>query len=213
MTATPLDRAFFDRSPLEVGPDLLGRHLVRALPEGPIVLRITEVEAYTGADDPASHAYRGRTARNATMFGPPGHLYVYFIYGMHYAGNLVCGPGTTAGGVLLRAGEVLDGADLARVHRTTSRADRDLASGPGRLAAALRLDRTLDGADACGGALLSVRPGTPPEPSAISTGPRTGVSGPGASTPRRYWIAADPTVSPYRAHTPRKRSTGTARQG
>lgn len=102
----PLPRPFFDRPATEVAPDLLGRRLRCALPTGTVELRLTEVEAYMGPDDPASHAFRGPTARNAVMFGPPGHAYVYFTYGMHYCLNLVCGPALHPGGVLLRAGEV-----------------------------------------------------------------------------------------------------------
>ncbi|TSB35813.1 DNA-3-methyladenine glycosylase, partial [Streptomyces benahoarensis] len=110
----PLTHAFFDRPVLEVAPDLLGRTLVRTTPDGPIELRLTEVEAYAGERDPGSHAYRGRTPRNASMFGPPGHAYVYFIYGMWFSLNVVCGPEHHASGVLLRAGEVLTGTELAR---------------------------------------------------------------------------------------------------
>lgn len=102
----PLPRSFFDRPASEVAPELLGRRLSCTLPTGTVELRLTEVEAYTGPDDPASHAFRGPTARNAVMFGPPGHAYVYFTYGMHYCLNLVCGPALHPGGVLLRAGEV-----------------------------------------------------------------------------------------------------------
>lgn len=101
---TPLPRSFFDRPVLTVAPDLLGRTLVRRTAEGPLELRITEVEAYEGEADPGSHAYRGRTRRNASMFGPPGHAYVYFIYGMWFSLNLVCGPPDHASGVLIRAG-------------------------------------------------------------------------------------------------------------
>lgn len=100
---TPLSREFFDRPVLDVAPDLLGRILVRTTPDGPIALRLTEVEAYDGSDDPGSHAYRGRTARNDVMFGPPGHVYVYFTYGMWFCMNLVCGPEDKASAVLLRA--------------------------------------------------------------------------------------------------------------
>lgn len=204
---TPLSRSFFDRPVLEIAPDLLGRTLVRDTSQGPIELRLTEVEAYDGPNDPGSHAYRGRTDRNAVMFGPPGHTYVYFTYGMWYCLNLVCGPEGRASGVLLRAGEITAGAGLARVHRPTSRKPGDLAQGPARLATALAVDRTLNGCDACsdGGGPFRVLTGTPPPPAAVRTGPRTGVGGEGAAHPWRYWIDGDPTVSPYRAHTPRKR--------
>jgi DNA-3-methyladenine glycosylase len=203
---TPLDRSFFDRPVLEIAPDLLGRTLVRITEHGPIELRLTEVEAYDGPNDPGSHAYRGRTDRNAVMFGPPGHTYVYFTYGMWHCLNLVCGPEGRASGVLLRAGEVIAGAGLARVHRPTSRKDSDLAQGPARLATALSVDRSLNGSDACAaGSPFRVLTGTPPPAGAVRTGPRTGVGGEGAAHPWRYWIDGDPTVSPYRAHAPRKR--------
>ncbi|MFD7033698.1 DNA-3-methyladenine glycosylase [Streptomyces sp. NPDC059917] len=206
---TPLTRAFFDRPALTVAPELLGRTLVRRTPEGPMELRITEVEAYEGEDDPGSHAYRGRTARNASMFGPPGHAYVYFIYGMWFSLNLVCGPADRASGVLLRAGEVTVGTELARKRRLSAKADKELAKGPARLATALAVDRSLDGVDLCAGgaAPLSVLAGTPADSALVSTGPRTGVGGAGAEHPYRFWITRDPTVSPYRAHAPRRRST------
>jgi DNA-3-methyladenine glycosylase len=201
----PLHRSFFDRPVLEIAPDLLGRTLLRTTADGPIELRLTEVEAYDGPNDPGSHAYRGRTDRNAVMFGPPGHIYVYFTYGMWHCLNLVCGPEGTPSGVLLRGGEITAGADLARVHRPTSRKDSDLAQGPARLATALYVDRALNGADACAPGPIRILTGTPPPTAAIRTGPRTGVGGQGAAHPWRYWIDGDPTVSPYRAHAPRKR--------
>ncbi|MCY0963499.1 DNA-3-methyladenine glycosylase [Streptomyces sp. H27-H5] len=206
---TPLARSFFDRPVLTVAPDLLGRTLVRRTPDGPLELRITEVEAYEGEADPGSHAYRGRTARNASMFGPPGHAYVYFIYGMWFSLNLVCGPPGRASGVLLRAGEVTVGAELARKRRLTARRDGELAKGPARLATALDVDRSLDGTDLCDGpdSLLSLLTGTPAPPDLVSNGPRTGVGGAGAGHPYRFWVTDDPTVSPYRAHVPRRRST------
>ncbi|HEY5832561.1 DNA-3-methyladenine glycosylase [Streptomyces sp.] len=205
---TPLTRSFFDRPVLEIAPDLLGRILVRATADGPIELRLTEVEVYDGPNDPGSHAYRGRTDRNAVMFGPPGHAYVYFTYGMWHCLNLVCGPEGRASGVLLRAGEIVAGAGLARAHRPASRKDSDLAQGPARLATSLSVDRALNGADACsdGSGPLRLLTGTPPPPAAVRTGPRTGVAGEGAAHPWRYWIADDPTVSPYRPHNPRRRS-------
>ena len=203
---TPLTRDFFDRPVLEIAPDLLGRTLVRVTEAGPIELRLTEVEAYDGPNDPGSHAYRGRTDRNAVMFGPPGHTYVYFTYGMWHCLNFVCGPEGKASGVLLRAGRVTVGADLARAHRPASRKDSDLAQGPARLATALAVDRALNGADACApGGPFRVLAGTPADSAAVRSGPRTGVGGAGAAHPWRYWIAGDPTVSPYRAHAPRKR--------
>ncbi|MGW9073805.1 DNA-3-methyladenine glycosylase [Streptomyces yangpuensis] len=206
---TPLSRSFFDRPVLTVAPDLLGRTLVRRTEEGPLELRITEVEAYEGESDPGSHAYRGRTARNASMFGPPGHAYVYFIYGMWFSLNLVCGPAGHASGVLVRAGEITVGADLAAKRRVSARNPRELAKGPARLATALDVDRSLDGTDLCGGpdSPLSLLAGTPTSSDLVSSGPRTGVGGAGADPPYRFWITHDPTVSPYRAHAPRRRST------
>lgn len=147
MDRTPLGREFFDRPVLEVAPDLLGRVLVRSTDEGAIELRLTEVEAYAGEIDPGSHAYRGRTARNSVMFGPPGHSYVYFTYGMWHCLNLVCGPEGKASGVLLRAGEIRVGAEMARKRRFSARHDRELAKGPARLATALDVDRALNGVD------------------------------------------------------------------
>ncbi|MFB6483189.1 DNA-3-methyladenine glycosylase [Streptomyces virginiae] len=206
---TPLPRSFFDRPVLTVAPDLLGRTLVRRTTDGPLELRITEVEAYEGESDPGSHAYRGRTARNASMFGPPGHAYVYFIYGMWFSLNLVCGPPGHASGVLLRAGEVTVGADLAAKRRVSARSPRELAKGPARLATALDVDRSLDGTDLCAGpdSPLFLLTGTPTSADLVSSGPRTGVGGAGATHPYRFWLTDDPTVSPYRAHAPRRRST------
>ncbi|MFE9024319.1 DNA-3-methyladenine glycosylase [Streptomyces sp. NPDC007808] len=207
---TPLPRDFFDRPVLEVAPDLLGRILVRSTPDGPIALRLTEVEAYDGPNDPGSHAYRGRTPRNDVMFGPPGHVYVYFTYGMWHCMNLVCGPDGSASAVLLRAGEIVEGAELARTRRLSARNDKELAKGPARLATALDVDRALDGTDACtpDETPLRILTGTPVPSDQVRNGPRTGVAGDGGngdSHPWRYWIANDPTVSPYRAHVPRRR--------
>jgi DNA-3-methyladenine glycosylase len=206
MPRTPLDRSFFRRPVLEVAPDLLGRTLLRRTAAGTISLRLTEVEAYAGEQDPGSHAYRGRTDRNAVMFGPAGHIYVYFTYGMWHCMNVVCGEEGAASAVLLRAGEVTEGTELARKHRPKARKDRELAQGPARLATALDVDRALNGTDACTpGTPLELLTGTPADRTRIRTGPRTGVGGDGAHHPWRYWIDGDPTVSPYRAHEPRRR--------
>ena len=191
-------RDFFARTSLEVAPDLLGCLLTTRSPRGAVTVRITEVEAYAGSLDPASHAYRGRTARNAVMFGPPGHAYIYFIYGMHFAMNVVCAQDGVAEAVLVRAGEVIDGLPLARARRTSSRGDADLARGPGRLASALGLGRPLDGADLCEeGGPLTLERGVPLNPELIRTGPRTGISR-AADLPWRFRVHGDPTVSPYR---------------
>ncbi|MET9437201.1 DNA-3-methyladenine glycosylase [Streptomyces sp. NPDC006551] len=204
---TPLPRDFFDRPVLEVAPDLLGRTLVRTSDAGRIELRLTEVEAYAGAIDPGSHAFRGRTARNAVMFGPPGHAYVYFTYGMWHCLNVVCGPEGHASGVLLRAGEIMVGAEQARKRRLSARYDKELAKGPARLATALDVALSLNGTDTCAGpdSPLALLTGTPPPADQVRNGPRTGVGGEGAPHPWRFWIDNDPTVSPYRAHVPRKR--------
>lgn len=204
---TPLERCFFDRPVLEVAPDLLGRTLVCRTPDGPIEVRLTEVEAYAGPADPGSHAFRGRTQRNAVMFGPPGHAYVYFTYGMWHCLNMVCGAEGTASGVLLRAGEIIRGVELARTRRPAARRDHELASGPARLAAALGVDRELNGADVCGGdqAPMGMLAGRPTPSELVATGPRTGVGGEGAAYPWRFWIMGEPSVSPYRAHLPRRR--------
>lgn len=139
------DPEWFARDVHEVAVGLLGAELSVSTAQGVVTVRLTEVEAYAGAADPGSHAFRGRTARNATMFGPPGHLYLYFTYGMHWCANVVTGQEGTASGVLLRAGEVVAGQELARLRRPTSRSAHDLASGPARLAKALGLGAGDDG--------------------------------------------------------------------
>ncbi|MFG2109279.1 DNA-3-methyladenine glycosylase [Micromonospora chersina] len=171
-----------------------------------VTVRITEVEAYAGtAGDPASHAHRGRTPRNAVMFGPAGHAYVYFTYGMHWCVNVVTGPDGEAAAVLLRAGEVVDGLDVARERRPAVRRDVDLARGPARLCAALGIDRSVYGADLLGDGPVRLRPPLAPVPeAAVAAGPRVGVTG-AHDVPWRFWIAGDPTVSAYRRHVPRTR--------
>lgn len=203
-----LPRAFFNRPAQEVAPALLGCVIEHETPEGLVAVALTEVEAYAGAVDPASHAFRGQTQRNAVMFGPPGHAYVYFTYGMHFCVNLVCMPAGTASAVLLRAGAVIEGAVTARYRRAASRSDADLARGPARLCQALAIDRRLNGADVCdrGSPLrvLGIRPGRAPAPGQVRSGPRVGVRG-GAEVAWRFWTDGDPTVSTYRPHTPRQR--------
>ncbi|MGH3320936.1 MAG: DNA-3-methyladenine glycosylase [Streptosporangiaceae bacterium] len=205
-----LPRSFFDRPSIEAAPDLLGRVIEHAGPDGVVAVRLTEVEAYAGEADPGSHAYRGRTERNATMYGEAGHVYVYFTYGMHWCMNLVClGPGTAAA-VLLRAGEVVEGRELARERRRSPTRDQDLARGPARLTQALGIDRPFDGADVCDPARpLRVRYGTPVEPALIRCSPRTGVAA-AKETEWRYYIDGDGCVSPYRPHV-RRRRTATSR--
>jgi DNA-3-methyladenine glycosylase len=170
-----------------------------------VSVRLTEVEAYLGDRDPGSHAYRGRTRRNAVMFGPPGHLYVYFTYGMHTCANIVCGEEGQATGVLLRAGAIVEGVDAARARRITSKTDADLARGPARLAVALGITLGDDGVRLGELFRLDLPPHPVPE---FATGPRTGVSGAGGSDDYlwRFWIPGDPTVSPYKKSVPKKRS-------
>ena len=174
---------------LEQAPRLLGA----LLRHGEVAVRLTEVEAYDGADDPGSHAYRGATRRNAVMFGPAGHLYCYFTYGMHVCCNVVCGPEGIASAVLLRAGEVVEGLDVARERRPRA-ADRDLARGPARLCRALGIELDHDGTDLSHGP-VTLTLGSPPEN--VSTGPRVGLRA-AADRPWRFWITGDPTVSAYR---------------
>ena len=164
-----LPRETFAGSAVVVAPGLLGCVLEHDTPEGLVAVALTEVEAYHGHADPASHAYRGRTARNAVMFGPPGHAYVYFTYGMHFCVNLVCLPQGAASAVLLRAGRVVEGDGLARGRRgAPGPGGRDLARGPARLCQALGIAREQNGADVCDPASpLRVRRPAPAEAGAI----------------------------------------------
>lgn len=194
----------FDRSLLlapsyEFAPVLLNSILSVDSPEGRVSVRITEVEAYHGADDPGSHAFRGKTKRNAVMFGEPGHVYTYFTYGMHTCANIVCGPAGQASGCLLRAGEIVEGIEVARSRRVTSRRDTDLAKGPARLTVATGITLSDGGADLATSRIRLALAGGADE---VATGPRTGVSGPGgtAAFPWRFWIPGDRTVSPYKSH-------------
>ena len=193
------DRALLLGQSVEVAPILLGATISR----GGVTLRITEVEAYLGELDPGSHAFRGPTRRNAVMFGEPGHLYTYFTYGMHTCANIVCSPAGTASGVLLRAGEVIEGIELARERRPTSKRDTDLARGPACLTVALGITLADGGADLASGPVrLSL--GNPV--AEFAAGPRTGLSGPGggADYPWRFWLPGERSVSPYKRHSPKK---------
>jgi DNA-3-methyladenine glycosylase len=183
----------------DVAPALLGC-LVEA--HG-VTVRLTEVEAYSGEGlDPASHAHRGRTPRSDIMFGPAGRLYVYFTYGMHWCANVVTGPEGRASAVLLRAGEVTVGHETARARRPGA-TDRDLCRGPARLAKALGLDGDALGLDLLDPASpVRLLPGT--QEGVVLAGPRVGVAS-GAAIPWRFWIAGEPTVSPYRAAVRRVR--------
>jgi len=196
--------------PVEVAPRLLGAELSTTVEGETVTVRLTEVEAYHGlgtgpVPDPGSHARMGPTPRNATMWGEPGHLYVYLSHGIHSCVNVVCGPAGVAGGILLRAGLVVEGTDAAFHRRQAARSARDLARGPGRLGDALGLRHPLhDGIDAIGGtsqhgatALLRLRT----EPVAgVVAGPRVGVAGIAGTDafPWRFRIDGDPTVSPFR---------------
>src|SRR6266705_1848840 len=212
----PLPREFFARPAQDAARDLLGCVLRHDTADGAVAVMLTEVEAYAGTADAASHAFRGRTARNAVMFGEPGHAYVYFTYGMHFCVNLVCLPAGTASAVLLRAGRVIEGAGLAAARRYAAGSgsgppassapgaatgngagarERDLARGPARLCQALGIDRGLDGADVCDPAsALRISGRTGPAPGA-GRGPRVGVSR-AAAVPWRFWIPGERTVSP-----------------
>jgi DNA-3-methyladenine glycosylase len=199
------DRAILEGPAIEVAPRLLGGILTKRSHDGTVSLRITEVEAYLGALDPGSHAFRGPTKRNAVMFGEPGFLYTYFTYGMHVCANIVCSPPGTASAVLLRAGEVVDGVEFARLRRLTSRTDDDLARGPARLVVALGITLADGGADLRQAPFELTLAEDPP---LFETSSRTGLSGDGGTDayPWRYWIPGEASVSPYKAHAPKKRS-------
>ncbi|WP_224277242.1 DNA-3-methyladenine glycosylase [Nocardioides lacusdianchii] len=182
--------AWAEGDPLEVAPRLLGA----VLTHGGVALRITEVEAYAGPADPGSHAFRGRTPRNEVMFGPPGRLYVYFVYGMHHCANIVTGGDGDPGAVLLRAGEVVSGIELARERRAGS-PDRELARGPARLCRAMGIDLTHNGSE------VELQAGE--QVVQISTGPRVGLRQ-AADRPWRFWVTGDRTVSSYRPALPRR---------
>lgn len=188
-------RTWLSAPALEVAPALLGRVVEHRSADGVVAVRLSEVEAYDGPNDPGSHARAGRTPRTAVMFGAPAHLYVYFSYGMHHAANIVCGPDGLASGVLLRAGEVMAGRDLARSRRGERIRDRDLARGPGRLAQALGLTLADGGADVFGaGPVRLVFDAYPVV--GWESGPRVGVSV-AADVPWRFWVLGDPYVSSY----------------
>jgi DNA-3-methyladenine glycosylase len=195
-------RAVLTGPVLEVAPRLLGA----VLRHGDVACRLTEVEAYDGPDDPGSHAYRGETPRNAVMFGPPGHLYVYFTYGMHFCCNVVCGPEGRPSAVLLRAGEVVAGSDTARERRPTARTDRDLARGPANLCQALAIGAAANGHDLARLPLALTLPDTPADRHRVRTGPRVGLRL-AADRPWRFWLDGEPSVSAYRPAAPRRRTT------
>ncbi|TLP74179.1 DNA-3-methyladenine glycosylase [Nesterenkonia sphaerica] len=202
--------ALFDQHPVELAPHLLGCALTVTTQEGSVTVKLTEVEAYGDqGEDPGSHAFRGLTARNATLFGPPRQAYVYRSYGIHRCLNLVAGA-AQAGGVLLRAGEVLRGRELAVARRGGKDTGAKLLSGPGRLGEGLGITLQMDGtpvrltdahpspASGPAGVRMELTPAAAPP--AVLSGPRVGVSGAGGSTefPWRFWVESDPTVSQYR---------------
>ncbi len=191
-----LTHAFFARDSLVVAPALLHKVLVHDDPvHGRVAARLVEVEAYRGSDDPGSHAFRGRTRRTAVMFGPAGHAYVYFVYGMHWCVNVVCGDEGEASAVLLRAGAPLTGIDVMRMRRRAARRDRDLTSGPARLCEALAITGAQIGADLRRGALRILDDGTlPPEAPVVTR--RIGLrTGQGDELPWRFSVPDDPNVS------------------
>lgn len=188
-----LPRRFYARPALAVARDLLGCTLSWRGPSGAMAGRIVEVEAYLGADDPASHAYNGPTARNRSMFGPPGHAYVYFTYGMHHCLNVVTGAEGLPYAVLLRALVPTRGLARWRGTRPDLPVGR-IASGPGRLCRALGLDRSQDGLDLTHSALTVRAPPAGFVPGAIRAGPRIGIRLARAA-PYRFWLAGEPAVS------------------
>jgi DNA-3-methyladenine glycosylase len=189
--ARPLARRFYDRDARDVAPELLNKLLVG----NGVAARLVEVEAYRADEDPGSHAFRGRTPRNASMFGAPGTLYVYFSYGNHWCMNAVCGPGTRAHAVLLRAAAPVCGLAEMRARRAGARRDRDLAAGPGRLGQAFAVDRTLDGSSLLRGPVRIVDDGVGPPP-VVGVSARIGLGvGKGEDEPLRFYVPGDPHVS------------------
>jgi DNA-3-methyladenine glycosylase len=189
--ALALPRTFYDRDALDVAPQLLNKVLVG----NRVAARLVEVEAYRADEDPGSHAYRGPTPRNASMFGAPGTLYVYFSYGSHWCMNAVCGPGDRAHAVLLRAAAPVRGLDLMRSRRVRAARDRDLTSGPGRLGQAFAIDRSYDGKSLVRGPLRIVDDGVQP-PARPGRSARIGLAhGKGHDEMWRFYVPGDPHVS------------------
>lgn len=193
-----LDRAALAIDPVDAAKRLLGCELESTTPSGTVRVRLVEVEAYRGGDDPASHCYRGRTPRNQVMFGPAGHLYVYFVYGMHFCANVVSLTDGVPGAVLLRGGEVVHGVELARSRRTAARSDADLAKGPAKLTGVLGLERGHNGVDLTDPASpVRLLEGDPVPTTSIRAGPRVGVAV-AMDVPWRFWLDGSPAVSTYR---------------
>jgi DNA-3-methyladenine glycosylase len=195
-----LERAALAVDPLAAARLLLGCELVSDTDDGEVRVRLVEVEAYRGEDDPGSHCYRGRTPRNAVMWGPAGHLYVYFVYGMHFCANIVALEDGRPGAVLLRAGEVLSDPGVAHVRRPTARGrDAELGRGPARLCTLLGIGRERNGVDVVDPASpVRLEPGERIPDAAVRTGPRVGVAA-GQERPWRLWVAGSRAVTPYKA--------------
>jgi DNA-3-methyladenine glycosylase len=194
----PVERSRLAVPSVRLAPRLLGAVVVSMVDGSEVAVRLTEVEAYLGTQDPASHAFRGPTPRTAVMFGPPGHLYVYFTYGMHWCANIVCDVDGRASAVLLRAGTVLRGVETARARRAASRSDADLARGPARLASCLGLSAAENGVDLCAHdspvRLESMRAR---RPSGVRAGPRVGINT-AQEHAWRFWLPDEPSVSVFR---------------
>ncbi len=191
-TTTKLPREFYDRSALTVARDLLGKVVIRRWRDILLAGMIVETEAYLGKTDAASHAARGKTGRNAVMFGPPGYAYVYLIYGRYYCLNFVTGPEGRAEAVLIRALEPVAGVGEMQTLRQTSR-HRNLTSGPGKLCQALSIGMDFNGRDLTAGRLYVTAGKAVPAP-AIGTSPRIGIRK-AAGLPHRYFIRNNPYVS------------------
>ncbi|MGV9555753.1 DNA-3-methyladenine glycosylase [Streptomyces sp. NPDC003401] len=198
---------FLARPAEEVAPELLGSVLTCKTPEGTVSIAITETEAYSGAADPASHAYRGRTPRNTVMFGPAGHLYVYRSHGLHWCANVVTGTDGIASAVLVRAGRVVEGEDLARERRGEKVENPRLARGPGNFCQALGITGEHDGEDLLAGTSVMLSEGESVPAALVRVGPRVGVSK-AHDWQHRFYLAGDPTVSAYRLSPRARRSDG-----
>jgi DNA-3-methyladenine glycosylase len=189
----PIPAAFYDRDPRVVARDLLGAVLECRTSEGLTSGRVVETEAYLGPHDPACHAVAGRTARTWHLHGPPGVAYVYFIYGVHWCFNAVTLGEGVGSAVLVRAVAPAEGLALMRARRPRARRDRDLTNGPGKLCAALGIDRRFDGAPLQAGPLV-LRAGPPVHDHDVVVTPRIGITR-AADWPLRYLVRGDPFVS------------------
>lgn len=204
-----LPRTFYERPTLDVARDLIGKTLYRSAPDGVTAGVIVETEAYVAAIDPSAHGYRGKTQRNATMFGPPGHAYVYFTYGMHFCLNVVTEDVDVAAAVLLRALEPTVGIEIMRSRRGKHIADRDLARGPGRLCAAMALAIADNGQDLEGHALwIAETPGFPSDAPVLAT-PRIGITQ-AVDWPWRFVLAGSPWASGRKTAKPATTDTSHA---